>query len=396
MRRSTKKNHSSFELGLQGLSPAPSQVWGAVRLVPLIRDVPLEDLRLGQRRYQARRSAVAVEGRPDDPDIVYQSYIPYGMIVSFTDDGEPVASVDTQLGRKGPAPRPCKELKSLMLHRMIKRESSHSFRMLPLHTAMDGFLGLCFGGPDIAWDTWSQDALRNGLSYRLETTLSASDLPDFSEAMRLFEIHDNQCGALVFVGDSFASGFVVSHPADYRALHTTMLEDFYGELLYYHGWCNRNVQTWSVQLDESDVDTLDDLARALERGRAQWASFEAAMATGLLGREVNAERCRRAGPYTLYRFATDLTRPGEHHIGEAMRHRDGTVAYLKTYRLSDAQHRRGRLLLTLDENDWELARAARAMGYTQRRLRQALEENGLGRLLRHKSRQWHANRPPDY
>jgi hypothetical protein len=48
----------------------------------------------------------------------------------------------------------------------------------------------------------------------------------------VFEICDRQVGVLLFVAESLASAFVVPTPEDYRQLHTSLLEDFYGELLY--------------------------------------------------------------------------------------------------------------------------------------------------------------------
>jgi hypothetical protein len=50
--------------------------------------------------------------------------------------------------------------------------------------------------------------------------------------LRVFEIHEGQCGVLVFVADHLASAFVVPHPEDYRLLHRTLIEDFYGELIF--------------------------------------------------------------------------------------------------------------------------------------------------------------------
>ena len=41
------------QISLKGLEIAPSQVWGAVRLVPLLRKQPRKDLRLFKQNYDS-------------------------------------------------------------------------------------------------------------------------------------------------------------------------------------------------------------------------------------------------------------------------------------------------------------------------------------------------------
>ena len=48
-------------LELTGLTMAPPQQYGAVRLIPLLRQVARDDLRLGLRRYAQPHAAVALE-----------------------------------------------------------------------------------------------------------------------------------------------------------------------------------------------------------------------------------------------------------------------------------------------------------------------------------------------
>ena len=48
-------------ISLKGLDIAPSQVWGSVRLVPLLRHSPREDLRLFKRRYDSDVTVVSVK-----------------------------------------------------------------------------------------------------------------------------------------------------------------------------------------------------------------------------------------------------------------------------------------------------------------------------------------------
>ncbi|NEE16224.1 hypothetical protein G3M58_58355, partial [Streptomyces sp. SID7499] len=49
---------------------------------------------------------------------------------------------------------------------------------------------------------------------------------------RIFEIHPDQCGVMVYVSDALAAAFVVPHPDDYRLLHASLVEDLYGELVH--------------------------------------------------------------------------------------------------------------------------------------------------------------------
>ena len=49
------KRREPFAVDLSGLQVAPAQTWGAVRMVPLLRDEPIRDLRLHPRLYGAER-----------------------------------------------------------------------------------------------------------------------------------------------------------------------------------------------------------------------------------------------------------------------------------------------------------------------------------------------------
>lgn len=69
--------------------------------------------------------------------------------------------------------------------------------------------------------------------------------------MRLFEIHENKVGMLVFVAATFASAFVLPHSDDYAVLHRTLLTDFYGELIWQYGFhATANVlrRRWAYRL----------------------------------------------------------------------------------------------------------------------------------------------------
>lgn len=200
-------------LRLDGLIPAPAQVWGRVRLVPLLRDTPIDDLRLALRDYSEDQLLAITRV---DPQTAYLSYVPHGLVMSWSPDGSPCAAVDTRIGAKEvrqPGP-------IVAIERMARGLGPNALRLLPMHLAMEGFLALHFGGPDVSHAFWSRQALRDGLSPRFERSVRGEDLPGLAEALAVFERHRGQCGLLVFVGDQLASAMAVGHPNDYRACTT--------------------------------------------------------------------------------------------------------------------------------------------------------------------------------
>lgn len=382
---------------LPGLEPEVAQVWGRVRLVPLVRTRVRPDLRIGLRRYGDPFGAVDLGGRPDAPSsMAYFGYMPHGLVVGWTKDGAEVAG-DTVLeardGRRHER-HPVRALRACgVKHRMIKREqrgAQSRLRMLPLHIAMEAYLGLHFGGPDIAWDVYSRRVIRRGLTPRAEWTTPGYALPDLHAALRLFEIHEGQCGVLIFVGGHFASATVVSHPADYRRLHRALIDDFYGKMLAWAAWYAPAADPAPVRLDESRVSDWNTLGVELRAARAAWARVEAGFAGSLLGRPVNTESAYRMTPFDLVRFDTGYT-PGEpNHVGEAIVRDDGTVEYLKTYRLSADQAARGFLLKHLAAHQWHLQDAARARKQSVPQFVAALERAELGWMLRAQIREANA------
>lgn len=364
-------------LSLRGLQIAPSQAYGGVRLVPLLRPQAPGDLRLGRRTYDEPLAVVALDGDPRAPKTAYVSYVPHGMVVTWSDDGAPAAAFGAALTEDREAPK--KGLVRLA-HRMAKREDPRTLRFLPLHLAMEGFLALHFGGPDVAWAEYSKRALSRGLSPRVEGSVSGRGIGGLEDALRLFEIHQDQVGVLIFVADALASAFIVSHPDDYRALHRGLLEDFYGELLYHYGLLG-HTSRMEATLEVTGASTLDDLAGALDAMRAEWATFQGDMASGLFERPITAQRVHRCGPFQLQRFATSLDLSGEDHIGEAITNSDGTLEYLATYRLSGAQARRAHLLSRLAAHHWNLDATAAALRQSRPELIARLEKAGFGYLL---------------
>ncbi|WP_106619317.1 ARPP-2 domain-containing protein [Saccharothrix carnea] len=375
----------TVRLDLTGLTTRAAQVWGGVRLVPLTRDEPITGLRLHARAYGDDPGLVEVGRRTH-----YVSYIPHGFVATWTDDDTPVAAYGTQLNAHGTSVKrgatgdepPAHGMRLRFHRRMARRVDRNRLRFLPLHLAVEGYLALHFGGPEVVWEEWSQRAIRRGLSPRVEEAYAGVEVAGLVDALKHFEIHPGQCGVLVYVADALASAFVVPHPDDYRALHATLVQDMYGELVHYYATLATPAPRFDVRLPD-DVASLADLRAAAAREQAEWARFhDATMADGLLGESYATNRVYRMGDYALSRFLPTFRLKQENHIGELITDRDGRTAYLKTFRLSESQIRRGHLLTTLAAHHWHLPTTATALGVTDAQLGLRLQAAGFGALLR--------------
>ncbi|WP_193196895.1 ARPP-2 domain-containing protein [Nostoc sp. MG11] len=369
------------DISLKGLDIAPSQVRGAVRIVPLLRRQVHGDLRLLHRSYNEDITVVSLEGEITKPGMKYFSYVPHGLVMSWSDDGSPVASFGGQIVKPDGKRLDCGCASVRLMHRMAKRESANQLRFLPLHLAMEGFLSLFFSGPDIAWNEYSRYALSHGLGSRYETAVSGRYIAGLEDALRVFEIHSRQVGVLVFVAEALASAFVVPTPEDYRALHTSLLEDFYSDLIYQYGLLYDTTLPMDVSVDESKINSLADLRGAIAKMRSDWASFQGFMAEGLLQRQLHSQRVYTAGPFVLQRFMTNLQLKHENYIGEAIARENGEIEYLKIYRLSEAQTRRAYLLSKLAHYNWNLDATAKALSHTREEFVCRMEAAGFGYLL---------------
>jgi len=361
---------------LDGLETRPAQVWGAVRLVPLVRSEAIHDLRLHPQIYAGL--GVVDVGR----DHRYIGYIPHGLVAEWTEDASPAAVYGTQLTTGQPE----QEVAAVRLRfhrRMARREAKQRLRFLPLHLALEGYLALHFGGPTVAWEEWSQQALRRGLSPRVEAAYLGTEVPGLADALRVFEIHPGQCGMLVYLADALAAAFVVSHPEDYRTLHPTLVQDLYGDLVYHYATLMPPVTDFRARIADTRIRSLADLrAAAAEQGEA-WAGFhDTTMAAGLLKQESAWQRIHRMGRFTLSRFLPLFRPKQENHIGEAITDEHGRTVYLKTFRLSENQVRRGHLLSRLAAHDWHLADTATELGIDEAQLGLRLQTAGFGYLLR--------------
>jgi hypothetical protein len=372
-------------LDLAGLTTGPDQTWGSVRLVPLLRPEPIEDLRLNTQLYGPEISIVSVGPRGS-----YVSYVPHAFVATWTGDGSPAAAYGTQLASER---LPEKDIvvrgmplrvRRGMARRVARKEDHNRLRFLPLHLAMEGYLALHFGGPAVAWDEWSQRALRNGLSPRCEETYDGYQVRGLDDALRIFEIHPGQCGVLVYASDALASAFVVPHPEDYLVLHRTLILDLYGELIYQYGALMPAADLAATRIADAGIRGLADLRAQVTRRTEEWAEFhDAVMAGGLLGADdYTFDEVYRLGRFRLQRFLPSFRLHDESHIGETIVDEEGRLAYLKTFRLSQGQVRRGHLLTRLAASGWNLEEAARAFGTDAEGLALRLERSGFGHLLR--------------
>jgi hypothetical protein len=364
-------------LDLTGLATRPAQVWGAVRLVPLVRAEPVEDLRLRPQLYGDTTALVEVR-----PRHAYVSYIPHGFVATWTADGTPAAAYGTQLSADADSAPAA--VMGLRFHRgMARRQARDRLRFLPLHLALEGYLALHFGGPSIAWEEWSQRAVRHGLSPRAEEACAGAGIRGLADALRIFEIHPGQCGVLVYVADALAAAFAVPHPDDYRALHPTLLLDLYGELIHHYATLMPPVRDFRARIPDARVRSLADLRTAVAEQEQSWARFhDTTMPAGLLEQAYTWRTVHRMGRFTLSRFLPAFRPKQENHIGEAITDDSGRIAYLKTFRLSENQVRRGHLLTRLAAHDWHLAGTAAGLGITPAQLGLRLESAGFGFLLR--------------
>ncbi|MFG3528042.1 hypothetical protein ACGF8B_15000 [Streptomyces sp. NPDC047917] len=377
-------------LELTGLTTRPAQVWGGIRLVPLVRERPVEGLRLHEELYTDHGYGTVDIG----PRARYASVIPHGFVADWSGEGEQSAAYGTQLGAapgpqagNRPAPRTAR-LQRHRHHRMAKRRAGDRLRFLPLHLALEGYLSLHFGGPAVAWEEWSRQALRDGLSPRAEDAYMGWSVRGLGAALRVFEIHPDQCGVMVYAADALAAAFVVPHPDDYRLLHPSLVEDLYGELIHQYALYGAPVPEFAARIpDGPRLGTLAGLRAAARAQEREWAEAHDTLFAGeLLDSSYAFDRVYRMGPFTLWRFLPPFLPGGAgQHIGETITDHKGRVAYLKTFRLSEAQIRRGHLLHRLAGADWRLSRAAEALGTTEEEVVRRIRAAGFESLLRARS-----------
>src|SRR5690606_25988287 len=311
--------HMTFRL--DGLETRPAQVWGGVRLVPLVRDEPVPGLRLHRKVYEDPVPFVDV-----GDGTVYTSYIPHAFVATWSEhDQGPAASYGTRLLERDAGAAPPR-MPVRAARRMARKAGRNRLRFLPLHMALEGYLALHFGGPEIAWEEWARRAVAKGLSPRCEEAYLGLEVRGLEEALRVFEIHPGQCGVMVYVADALASAFVTPHPDDYRALHPTLIEDLFGELVYVYGLLRSPAGDLSAGIDGAGIRSLADLREAARRRQAEWAAFhDDVMAAQLFDEEGSSEVEQYLNGFELSRYLPSFGLRRENHIGEVITGRDGRI-----------------------------------------------------------------------
>ncbi|MBC7475601.1 MAG: hypothetical protein H7263_15040, partial [Candidatus Sericytochromatia bacterium] len=366
-----------MSLIFSNLKLAPSQISGGIRIVPVIRDNYTGTLRLQSQEYDEDLNITQVT-----KNISYISYVPHAFILSWSDDGVPLVSEGTQIYKKNSKVTGSKYFSMRSSSKMIKKIDKNKIHFLPLHLAMESFLNLYFKGPSISWDEYSGKIKATGLSPRIEYSYSGKYIDGLEEALRVFEIHENQVGVLLFVADKLASVFIVPHPEDYRSLHQSLLKDFYGELIYYYGYMYPSVSKFQVKIDDDKVNSLSDLRNELEQMKTDLTDFYKFMAEGILQKELIFNDVYNVGQHKLKRFMTDPDVNLENHIGEIIVDNDNNIEYLKTFHLSSEQVKKVVLLKNLDLHNWNLDETATYMNTTKSKLIMNIEKLGFGYLIK--------------
>ncbi len=369
-------------IGLQGLRLGAPQTLGALRIVPILRDASTEDLRLARRNLDAIGVVSLDHKGPAVSGTKYLAFVPHGFIVSHTSDGSPVAALGAQFGA------PKGEVRGAfvkLIHRMVKREDpvngTSRVRILPLHLVMEGFLALHFKGPDILWQGYAKHTQRFGLDPRYEKVARGAwaarargGAPDLRDRPRPGRYPPLRPGGLRLCVRPAASGGLPGRASirarrlprpDHRAYGISFPE---------------TPSAWA-HLDAAGASTVDALAAAVEVVRERWRQYATTLAAGLLERDVDVEIVRTMGRFRLERLLPVLDREEECHIAERIVADDGTLQYLKTFRLSTGQVRRAFLLSKLAQARWRLVDAALFLKTTQRQLAERVVSAGLGYMF---------------
>ncbi|MBL8684453.1 MAG: hypothetical protein JNK05_35090 [Myxococcales bacterium] len=350
--------HSLGSVDIAGLEPRASQVWRSVRLVPLVRTKTIHGLCLARvdERDSFTVTRLGAHTAKPDRELAFLSIVPHSFVVGWGDEAEAELNQGAAFVRESDGKwfhtRGCSVKMKL---RMARRASTKALRFAPQQLAIEGLLSLFFAGPEVVTRDWSERLMRRGLDPRVERALSGRALPALSEALRVFEVLDGQCGMLLYFADELFGAFVAPTPEDYRRTHESMVLDvFPAELLDYARY---EAPTFRAKIDAGSARTIRELRAALDREELAWKQWTMFTASQLC-RSAMVQHVYAMDGFRLERFVTTLERKGEHHAGERVVARDGTVAYLKTYRLSVAQARRAYLLRRLTEAHWDLDDAA--------------------------------------
>jgi len=367
----------------QGLKAAPSQVWQAIRLVPLIDPHPVTDLRLFREKNQADLGIVSVED-----DLAYYAYLPHSYILNWSPEGEPQALSGTQMQKTHKSFKSdgklWKAAPVIEFQRMAKKQDAQHLRFLPQHLGIEGYLHQFFNAPSIDWrDTYRRSAISDGLLPREAYVLSGHALEGLETALRIFELHPGQVGLLVFVADALAMICLYPHPADYQFLHRSLIGDLFAELFWYYSRLNYAVMPLKSE-GPSHAQNWQDLKAELRALRGEIETFQTWMAAGLLDMPIETQAVQDLGPYQLLRFVSQLapSQTSEAHMGELILSQSGKCVYFKSCRLSEGQIQTAWILQNLEKQLWHLGNTAQTLNLSYDQLVLKMLKHDLGRLLK--------------
>ncbi|MBR8744760.1 hypothetical protein [Nocardiopsis sp. MG754419] len=321
-------------LSMEGVTTGPDQRWGNVRLVPLLRRTPVEGLRL--HPALSGTGPTRDEGVPDPV-----AYLPHAYVAHWEEDPLPMVSYGTRLCSPWEPPSPARIRP--VDGRDRGRGDLERPRFLPWSVNVEGHLALRFSVTTIAWERLARTLLRTErLRVPKETAYTGAEVGDLSRALEVFEVHTDQCGVVLYVGDEPASVHLTPHPDDYRTLHPSLLWDLFGGTLHAWGGVAAPVPSLYEPLPKRGIRSLDDLRRAVAESRAASArGRDALMPPVLTAQDTTFHRVGERDAFALWRLCPPLVRGGGPHVGEVITAADGRPAYLSTFRLSTAQVRRG-------------------------------------------------------
>jgi hypothetical protein len=161
-------------------------------------------------------------------------------------------------------------------------------------------------------------------------------------------------------------------------LHESLIQDFFGELIWQYALLYPELPPCEFPVESQGIHGIADLRVAVEMMRDDWNNFGRMAATGVLDVPVTAEKVYQAGPFRLERFIGSLNPDHENHIGERILAPDGSVQYLKTFRLSASQTRRAYLLKQLADHDWSLESIAKKYRLTPKDVLLQYADAGYG------------------
>lgn len=349
---------------LNGCRLEVAQTWGSIRMVAIVRDRVREDLRLASQSFPRHR--VNSTYRKAD----FTSYMPQAFVVNWNRDGTGTATAETHLGEHG----------HLTFGKLWKRTGPSQLAFLPNALAIEGFMVRHFKGPDVAWLDYRREVRRGSLGYRAERMAPGWILKGLSEALSVFEFVPGQVGMALFVDEELSGCFLTPHPDDYARLHETLLTDQYADHLIHYGFL-RYAKNPELALHLPAVIDLDSLAVEFARVTSAERDMERYRLTEIEGRALDAQTVYRTGVFSLQRFVTRLGE-ADNFAGEAILRQDGTLEYLKLFRLSRGQTRRLRLLSTLAQHGWDFERAAPDLNLqTREDVARSFVEADLGYLL---------------